>query len=262
MKNALLVLIIVISHVVFSQKNSGFYGHKLFIQSEFLGNYPFFSNLGQSNGNTNYVCVSNTLVAQKDRFNFGFRINAGYAFKRNMSLLLELGQDYSNATPNNQIYFNDFFGNLNIQHEMVDLVTNIIIPKIEFGTSNSLFPMGLSHQFGLGVAKTNLKEKDYLWRYNDYQFVTPYTHYSENQSNPIDFNQASKIKKIVLLYALNIRTPVSEHLMINYGIKYTLNFGSKNTFDESTYTGLLMKNIATHRSRSFINASIGLTYVF
>ena len=260
MKIPLTVFIIVISQVVNAQKNSGFFGHKFFIQSEFLGNYPFFSNIGISDVSTNYVAVSNTLVQKKDPFNCGFRINAGYAFKRNMSVLLEIGQDYSNVAPSNWISGDDLYNN--IQHEMVDLVTNVVIPKIEFGTSNSLFPMGLSHQFGLGVAKTHLKEKDYLWRYNDSQYSTPYMHYSDNQSNPIDFTIASKIKKIVLLYALNIRTPISEHVMINYGIKYTLNFGSKNTFDESTYTGLLMKNIATHRSRSFINASIGLTYVF
>lgn len=261
MKKALFVLILIISHLCFSQKSSGYYGHKLFIQTEFLGNYPFFSNLYQSESTVNYVATSNALVPRKDRFNCGFRINAGYAFKRNMSVLVEFGQDFSNVSPNNQNYFTEF-NSQSIQHEMVDLVTNVIIPKIEFGTTNSLFPMGLSHQFGLGVAKTQLKEKDYLWRYNDYQFSTPYTHYSENQSNPINFIQYSKIKKIVLLYALNIRTPVTEHLLINYGIKYTLNFGSKNNSNESTYTGLLMESIAKHRSWSFINASIGLTYVF
>ncbi len=260
MKIPLTVFIIVISQVVNAQKNSGFFGHKFFIQSEFLGNYPFFSNFNISDVSTNYVAVSNSLVQKKDPFNCGFRINAGYAFKRNMSVLLEIGQDYSNVAPSNWISGDDLYNN--IQHEMVDLVTNVVIPKIEFGTSNSLFPMGLSHQFGLGVAKTHLKEKDYLWRYNDSQYSTPYMHYSDNQSNPIDFTIASKIKKIVLLYALNIRTPISEHVMINYGIKYTLNIGSNHTFNESNYTGLLMEYIAKQRTYSFINASIGLTYVF
>jgi hypothetical protein len=168
MKIPLTVFIIVISQVVNAQKNSGFFGHKFFIQSEFLGNYPFFSNFNISDVSTNYVAVSNTLVQKKDPFNCGFRINAGYAFKRNMSVLLEIGQDYSNVAPSNWISGDDLYNN--IQHEMVDLVTNVVIPKIEFGTSNSLFPMGLSHQFGLGVAKTHLKEN--LLKYGVY--VTKY----------------------------------------------------------------------------------------
>jgi len=144
-----------------AQENNGYYGNKAFIQVEGLANYPLFSNL-LTNGNYGYVSKGNYLERKRDNFNFGFRINAGYAVKRNIALSFEFGQDYSSVYPDEYEYVYDDFYGYQVQHEMVDVITNVFVPKIEFGTSKSLLPMGLSHQLGIGFSYSKLLKKYYL----------------------------------------------------------------------------------------------------
>lgn len=269
-KSVLIILYLIFSQHTFGQKNSGYYGKNTFIQIEGLANYPLFSNL-LSDGNYSYGSNGNFLQNKKDNFNFGFRINAGYAVKRNIALSLEFGQDYSSIYPNTYSYVYDNSYMYSVQHEMIDIATTVFIPKIEFGTSKSLLPMGLSHQIGFGLAFSKAMEKDYLYRYFDeYNYISEeYQNYSTNSTgiDPINFESIEKVRKFVLLYALSMRTPVSKSLMIHYGIKYTLNVGKPNYHTYANegnkdYTNSLLYVMSKHRLYSFINANVGLTYVF
>jgi len=89
--------------------------------------------------------------------------------------------------------------------------------------------------------------------------------------DPINFEKIQNVKKFVLLYALNMRTPITKSLMINYGIKYTINIGKKpNDYYYAysggdptlNYTKYVENSIARHRGFSFMNAFVGLTFVF
>lgn len=251
----------------FSQKNNGYYGHKGFVQVESVMCYPLFSNIF-SNGNTAYTATNAALIAKKDNFNVGFRINAGYAVKRNIALSFEYGQDYSSVylDPYNYVYDDLGYGYA-VQHEMLDVTTNIFIPKIEFGTSKSLLPMGLSHQIGFGVAYSKVKEKDYIYRYVNY---SGYTHYNTSSTDldPINFSSLKTIKRYVILYALSMRSPITQSLMIHYGLKYTLNVGQKQNYynysynSNELYTADIARSVARQRLYSLMSINIGLTYAF
>ena len=227
--NILLIVTLFITFLTYSQKNNGYYGKRFFIDIEGLGNYPMFSNIfGYAyNG---YAAQGKTLVPKKDNFNVGFRLNAGFAVKRNLGLSIEFGQDYSSIYMNeyDNMYF-DYSTYLSVYHEMIDVKTTVFIPKLEFTTSKALLPMGLSHQIGFGIANSSIAEKDYLYRYYDYSYALDTENYSTNDTypDPINFDKAQKVKKFVLLYALNMRTPITKSLMFNYGIKYTINIGKK-----------------------------------
>ncbi len=255
-----------------SQKNNGYYGHKGFIQVESVMSYPLFSNIFSSENNA-YTATSSALILKKDNFNVGFRINAGYAIKRNVALSFEYGQDYSSVYPSQTIYVNDNFGlgyGYQVQHEMLDVTTNVFIPKIEFGTSKSLLPMGLSHQIGFGISYSKVKEKDYLYRYSDYYGYFSYTNYSTSatDTDPINFSNLKTVKRYVILYALSMRSPITKNLMIHYGLKYTLNVGKKENYNNYSnisneyFTSEIMHTVAQQRLFSLMSFNIGLTFAF
>ena len=253
-----------------SQKNNGYYGHKGFIQVESVMSYPFFSNVLSSENNA-YTATSSALIVKKDHFNIGFRINAGYAIKRNVALSFEYGQDYSSVylDPYNTVY-NNFGDQYFVQHEMLDVTTNVFIPKIEFGTSKSLLPMGLSHQIGFGISYSKVKEKDYLYRYSDYYGYFSYTNYSTSatDTDPINFSNLKTVKRYVILYALSMRSPITKNLMIHYGLKYTLNVGKKENYNNYSnisneyFTSEIMHTVAQQRLFSLMSFNIGLTFAF
>ncbi len=268
----ILFISLFISTFSFSQKNNGYYGKRFFVDLEGLANYPLFSNF-LNEAQYGYKADGKKLVTKNDNLNTGFRINAGYAVKRNLGLSLEFGQDYSSVKIDNSepLYIAQYY-NVYVKHEMIDVKTTVFIPKLEFATSKALLPMGLSHQLGFGIAYSKAVDKDYLYQIIDYSAgnYAP-TLYSTSNSDvdPVNFNKFKTVKKFVLLYALNMRTPITKSLMFNYGIKYTINIGkTPNDYYYSysgdptlSYTRSVENAIARHRSLSFMNAFVGLTLV-
>lgn len=273
-----LLLFIGLSNLLSAQKDNGYYGKKAIIQIEGLANYPFFSNVvsKQITGTLPFEADGNTLTQKRDFFNYGYRGTIGYAVKRNMALLIEIGQDFSNVNPssNSLNLSNDYSTTINA-HERLNVVTTSFIPKIEFASSKSLLPMGIGHQIGFGIANSKIIEKDYLYRIQKYDYSsgissTEMIHYSDSDTDtdPINFDKLTPIRKYVLLYALSVRTPLTKSLMLNYGVRYTLNIGSNKTSLSESYsgndqfTGDVINSVSRHRTWSVINANIGLTFVF
>lgn len=246
------------------QKDNGYYGKKAFVQVQTLMNYPLVYNLLY---NTGYAQRGNSLVRKNDNFNIGYRVTAGYAVQRNVAFLFEFGQDFSS------VYLPDYTSvTVNgtyayVQHEMIDLKTTVFMPIIEFGSSNALLPMGLSHQIGVGFAITNPIEKDYVFRYYDYDYYSSvngnYQKYSTSTTDPINFNKVTSVKKAVIMYGLSMRSPITKSLFLNYGIKYTLNIGKYKNFNyQYTTEDELEEEIYRNRTFSFININIGLAFAF
>ncbi len=254
-------------------KNNGYYGKRTFFDLSTVISVPLFSNV--FNENTAYKKGSAGLSQGKDYFNYGFRISIGHASKRNFAVLFEYGQDYSNIYPNKYIQ-NDYTGNYNffqatIKHQMLDVTTNIFMPKLEFATKNSLLPMGLSHQIGLGYSKSKIALHEYTYIItgedgNGVPFSGGYKKYDSKDENNLLFNskRMPSVNKFIILYALNLRSPISKSLMINYGIRYTLQFGRYNPYPnagDGTYLdeNELIRFISRQRSFSFMSFHIGLT---
>lgn len=175
-----------------------------------------------------------------NKFNFGWRASFGYAIERNFAVGCEFGQYYSSAY-------------VSSDYEMVDVRTTSIIPTVEFATSKALLPMGLSHQFGLGVCLSSVVDREYV----------------EGYFNGIDYaaqikNQTTLVKGVIM-YGLNMRTPVSKSMFISYGFKYTIHF-LRNYKPSNYYSGDAnndVKQAVNWQQRlNFINLNIGLTYAF
>lgn len=273
----LIILFVLCVNSVYAQKDHGFFGSKIIVQAEGLINNPFFYNvLSIESGKINYKEVNGKLVKSNDLVNYGYRLSLGYAFKRNTAFLLEFGQDYSNVYPENYSIYYMFDQAAVSKHERLNAVSTCILPKFEFASAKSLLPMGLGHQVGFGVEQTRIVEKDYHYTLDYYNTIDSNKVYSQSNSDldPINFELMPKIKRFVLMYALSIRTPLSKHFLLNYGVRYSLRFGkAENQFipsnssnnqpiGNSRFTNDVIQTTARMRSLSIINVNIGLTYTF
>jgi hypothetical protein len=217
-----------------------------------------------------YKKSGSSLVRSKDQFNFGYRVSLGYAFKRNIAFSIEVGQDKSSIYPYKDNYYYDDMGyyySMEFTHEMIDLNTFVIVPKFEFGNANSLLPLGLTHQAGFGVSFTSIQEKDYVYRMTDsYSTSSGYTNYSKNTVDPVDIDKFGALRKFIIMYAINMRSPITKNLLVSYGLKYTLNVGKSYSYptNANQYMDIdyIIDEMNRQRKLSFITLNVGLTYAF
>lgn len=139
------------------------------------------------------------------------------------------------------------------------------MPRVEFTSNNGLLPIGLSHQIGFGFTRTKVLQKDY----DRTLFIST----DSNGDGPIldnfdeDFyNYTNKaFKGIVLMYTLNVRTPINKFMMITYGIRYNLNYGTELAFLSSDDGFYLSRTDAYVQSRSrrllsVISLNLGMSF--
>lgn len=271
MKN-ILVLVVCILFVLKgnSQSNRGYYNSKFYISLDALVNAPILYNF-RSNSDT-YSKYDKNLNQKADKINYGFRASLGVILKRNFALCLEGGVDFGNIYLENSIYHQDSISNLylNVLHEKLDIQTYSIMPKIEFSVKNSLLPLGLSHQFGIGFNRSTLINHDYS------SIVTYNSSFDNSEILMLDFNKKyfdfsnqSSTKSYTIMYALNMKSALSKSLLLNYGFRYTLNLNSSgfNSIINSNSQFYLSQQdvselINKQRLYNLINFNLGLTYAF
>ena len=264
-------LLLTTSAISFAQ-NSGLYGKKRFLEVNGLGYMPIIGWFA-ADLNEVYKKEGNLLLQGKDIINYGFRLNLGTTVKRNVALSIEFGYDYANI--NSQEYINvpgtddwgySYTAQYYIQHEMLDVNSMVIMPKIEITKDGGLLPLGLNHQIGIGYTSSIVKDRDYLYKTSgfNYENFTPSEDPETLIENLVNFDQ--KFKGYSFLYAFNVRTPVTKSLLINYGLRYTLNltqmsptYSPGNFGIESTDVASLIRRM---RLTNVITFNLGLTFAF
>ncbi len=269
MKILFVILLFGVSLSLKAQKNldnKGFYDAKFFITLEGQANSPLIYNLRTASTYPEYSRFDKNLNEKKDKFNYGFRISGNYLIKRNTAIGIETGFDYASIYPPKN-YTDDLqSSSISLLSEALDIKTFVIMPKIELSTKNALLPLGLSHQIGIGIAKTSIVEKNYNFLVID------------NYGNSLVYNSIYKdklynysnnsFKNYLVMYALSMRTAITKNILINYGFRYTFNLPvSSNGFSESDAQYFLQQNtiyesVKKQRSSSLINFNLGLTYAF
>lgn len=286
MKNSILVLVLLVfqvGNVSWAQKG-GLYGKTRFVEFSLVGNSPIINNVTNKNGF--YVnSGSNSLVAGSDRFNGGFYGAIGIAPRRNFAISLSGGLSYSNSVGPNQIFYPDSYSyngysSFYVNHENLSIRTMTIMPILHFGGSRELLPVGLSHELGVGYSSSSVVEKDYIVRadggyaYVNNQMYTDIPKLIDSivAVNGSYINYDQKYKGFVLMYGLKFRTPLNKRLMLNYGIRYTVNFVNNegyNTYstpNNYTYDNALFAQIISQirrtQLRNLLSLNIGLTFAF
>lgn len=259
-----------------TQKKEGYFGYKRFASIETVCNIPvLYAGLNESGKKYN-----KHLERKADLFNYGYRLEIGQIINRHFSFVLETGIDcfsiympsgvsnYSTMTSSNIYYTTNSTIELGVKQEMVDVRTYSIMPKIELASKNALLPMGISHQLGLGFSRSRIVEKDYtsLVTSNSSQIINPNQYYKDHF---YDYDAKAPIKNYTLLYSVNLRTPISKRLMLNYGFRFTYNFHNLFKIDNYAnsnpyfYTANEMRRLVNkERAATILNFKLGLSYVF
>lgn len=225
----LLFILLFVSIFYFSSngQNTGLYGKRTFIEFNTVSYMPILSWLMSNSDGYSPSGAGNGLILKKDLFDYGFRLAVGRSGKKNVGASLEFGYSFSNlSTPENiekeyNTSWGTSYGYVTIKHERLDVQTISFMPKLEFTSKGGTLPVGLNHQIGLGFSSSKIKERDYnhiVYNSNGEFTDEELANFSKDF---LDYEET--YKGMTLLYAFNIRTPVSKSLMINYGIRYTLN---------------------------------------
>lgn len=272
MKKIVKVLLMLVLVNQVSAQNPGYFGKKNVLDFSVNFQNPLFGNLralGKKDA-TFLGLDGNNLIAKKDQFDWGFRFNYSRTLKRNFAIGLEFGYDYFSVQRETRRMN---YGNTNFYFQKVDVNSMCIMPKLEFSSDGGLLPMGISHQIGFGVRLVKPVEKEYSIALSE-----EYLLYATSISIPTEPDYSSylkysgpSIKGYTLMYALNFRSPLTKSLMLNYGIRYTLNFMSKPIYSDYSVSELSdleltegeFKEIVRYRKQfSLIQASIGLSFAF
>lgn len=255
--NFILTFFLLITFSSFGQKKKGgFYGKKIYVQSEGLFSFPLIEKLF-TDGDS-YIANGNNLVNGSDKFNYGYRLSAGIILKRNLGFGVEFGHDYSNSNVNYQY-----------NHEMLDISTLVFVPKFEFAHENALLPMGISHHVGIGAEWSSIVDRDYLFGlYDPFTGYNTIKRYSEVTTDQLPFGEIKNIpsiKRYILMYDITMRNPLSKSLFLTYGFKYVLKFKSENqeaSLSNSKNYENYLEEINFHRNTNIISFHLGLTLAF
>jgi hypothetical protein len=272
MKKTVKVLLMLVLVNQVSAQNPGYFGKKNVVDFSLNLQNPTFGNLriaGRKDA-TFLALNGSNLVSKKDRLDWGFRFNYSRPLKRNFAIGLEFGYDYFSVQRESR---REYYGNNNYYFENVDVNSLSIMPKFEFSSDGGLLPMGISHQLGFGVRLIKPVDKEYTVAVSE-----EYLLYSSSINIPIEPEYTSvlkyngpSIKGYILMYALNFRSPLTKSLMLNYGIRYTLNFMSStyiNDYNVENLSDLVLDeaeftDIVRYRKQfSLIQANIGLSFAF
>lgn len=260
MKKALLLLLSSFIFLQLQAQNSGLYGHKAYVEINGMGCWPLLARSGWF-----AETYDGSLRTKNDEFNSGFNVGAGYAIRRHLMLGLETGLwNFNVAGPRYVYTYDNIFGysyGMSIRHEMLDVRTFSFMPTLTFGGKKGLLPVGLNHQVGVGYTNTKVLKKDYKYRSSDGLYTQEQLDLiNEKNGGFVDYK--NNYTGFTAAYTLKVRIPVSKSVMINYGLRYTLNFTSENTKsagDGKMASEDLYREIRAARFRSAMTFNLGLT---
>lgn len=281
MKYLSALLLILAALPVFAQ-NPGYLGKKNVIEVFGTFQTPLFSNMiDLANSDVSYMKKAGKLEEKMDVVDVGYHFNVSHAFSRRFGLAFEFGYDYFSVNPGfvDKIYNSNtgftIYDEYQGQHENLSVRSQFLLPKIEFTSKGGILPVGITHQIGLGFRSMKVIQKDYLYDLEsldevDYQYYQlNATESAELEKNLTNFKE--RYKGMTMVYVLNLRSPVSKNLLLNYGVRYTLNFMKRDQSEgdgyeyESTYwyNEAEVQNAIRSRTRwSFIFLHFGLSFAF
>ena len=278
--------VFVLSFTNTKAQNSGYLGQKNILEINSTLTTGLITKLVSYTDIGDYSYENITpLNDQRDIVDIGYGVSYFRVLSRKFAAGIYFGTDRFSCNvkkltfPSNDYYYLD--NELDGELELLDFKTLTVMPKIEFSKNSTILPVGFSHQVGFGFRTISLIEKEYESDLTEegYNSITGnYEKYSLSPQSVAFFNSKlfdyskNKFKAKTIMYALNMRTPISNRLLINYGFQYTLNLMPKNWFSSySTYTSTgqywisqseIQDLIRRKKQFSCILFNIGLSFSF
>lgn len=273
---ALFVLLFLLCFTHGYSQTYGYFGKKNVLTINGMGCMPMVYWFTRASSNYKPSGSStNSLTQRNDLIDGGFLVSLSHAFSGSFGLGIEYGLNFQNITgptsgvvntADNSAYFS-------MKHEQINVRTMTILPKIEYTFMGEQFPIGINNQFGIGFSTTKPIEKDYAVKPQFDSYADPTVVSSFDPKKVVDYDM-EPVRGITILYAFNVRTPISRSILLNYGIRYTLNldFGRIDGYGGYNYYGyankyyvddyLIRREIGNKRLSSIIMLNFGINYVF
>lgn len=262
MRILVFISIVFIGSTIHAQ-NTGLYGKRISLDLSLTGNVPLINRL---NGPM-YKSKSGVLIQKMDNLDYGIRTGASYALSNDFALGFEFDMEFMNIhapTYANVPYPSGNSQSITIKHEALTTRTFVFMPRFEFTSNNGLLPIGLSHQIGLGFTRTKVVQKEY----DRTLFISTDSNGDEPILDNFDedfYDYTNKaFKGLVLMYTLNVRTPINKFMMITYGIRYNFNYsmGLQTLSNDSSYLSSSEAYLLSRRRRLFsvISLNLGMSF--
>ncbi len=206
-------------------QNYGFMGRRNWVSLNSVSNVPVLANLLDAM----YDGPHHFHRWRFGALNTGVHAEYGHMIRQNVALSLETGLDFLSY------YERDDNGQKDYKWSIKCIN---IMPKVEFSDHKMSFPVGFGHQIGLGVYRlsTLLNYGGVSYKWESYTGLT-------------------------LMYAMMLRSAVSKNIMLNYGVRYTLNYTFTDGFDDKLdFT--TSEDIYYQKRLNLISLQLGVSYAF
>jgi hypothetical protein len=263
--------VVVLLCVSLKAQTSGLYGKRNYLEVNGLSNLRLFGLLIDEA--YYYKPLGNGVIAGRDMIDVGCRMTLGRVFSNSFAFGIEAGMDFQSigmssgsfTVPYTDQWGYEYYQYVSFQHEMLDTRTISIMPKVSFTKKGGLLPIGLNHEIGFGINSTKVIDKDY-----NYRLISGTEYLSAQDSVKLDqryVDYDQKYSGFTLMYAFKIKTPVSKKVMINYGLRYTLNlrnFGQliPNSNQVIVSSDDISRSIGRMRISNMMTFNLGISYAF
>lgn len=265
MRIVLVTTFVFIGLISFGQKNYGLYGKKNTIEINPTVSFPVFYRF---NAYQFLERQGNNLVQGKPGFDLGLRFSFMSAVRGHFSIGFEYSRERNEMSGPRQAtvsYLDVWSGSsyptsVSVNHERVYLGTQTFIPKFNVAKVGDILPIGLSHEFGLGMSISSVKGDDYL-SYTTSSLDTNY-YDVDGVDRALDKIYETNYKGIAAMYQIKISTPLTRSILLYTGIRYNLNYvlrpsGVMDYSDEYFY-----EMVRGRRLNALMNFNLGLSYAF
>lgn len=273
MKGLLIAFYFTLASLNSSGQVYGYFGKKNTLSVNSILYTPLIYNLFNIEQLT-YKKSGSGVTSGRSNLDYGYAIAFSHGFSGRFALGADISVVYGRINTT-QVYYktissfnNPYYAYGEAKVEQLKLRSTTIMPKIEFNTFGEQLPIGINHQIGAGVTISTIKDQAYSYEVISFSS-------SDGQAPASSFfapaKDVGKFYNFTMMYAFNIRKPITKQLMINYGLKYNLNVSFKTLLDGGFVSGSGANNqivldineeIRQKKSTSLMSFNIGLTYVF
>lgn len=266
---------------LFFAQNHGYMGKKTIIDGGFYLSRPMIQNFFNKDTSiyrpSFYRAKKDGLKHSKDQLDFSFFVDIMRSINNRISFGMEytfqrvdapLNIEFYRMVHQTENYDESISLELYARCENLKMDYQSFIPKIEFKNRNSIFGIGISHQFGFGISSFKVHGKDYVFEteYADTNYSSWYYTHDEmvdilkKQGEIQLYDKVAKYSCRSLQYAINFRKPLTERIFLNYGFKYNLSFSRENDFVlKSSNTGVYY--LGSDELRKIYDRSVGVNFI-
>lgn len=251
------------------QAQNSYFGKKNYVSVSGSLNFAIINSL-VNNPQYAYDEASDLLIEKKQWVRYNYGIAIGRALSDKVGIAVELSHQNLKIQRNSSYSYH--FANTgetysDVKFERYNTSIFSIAPRLELYSSKKLFPVGLVHQFGVGINMASLILKDdyKVGYYYDDGFVSS-DYQIADAKGILKVTDPLKATYINFFYGLNLRYPVSKFLILNFGFRYVMNLPKLfNDFYEPSnpYNKEEFKLNVRYATRlNFVHMNIGLVVPF